>query len=618
MHYGNMGKILEVDLSSGQMNEIELDEGVYRDYIGGTGLAAKLLYDRGDLSAQPLDPEALLIFACGPLTGINFSGASRFSVGARSPLTGIWGQASCGGNFGPEIKRCGYDAVIFKGKADGPVYLHLSDDPPQLLPADDLWGKGTYETTDILKEKHEKQARVLCIGPAAENGMPYGNIMNDYAHTFGRSGMGTVMGSKNLKALVARGSQKPNHKDPEGVKELAKTYRQEVEESVFCQVLGSFGTAANMEAKMYEGDVPCKNWNMGIWEEGLGLSGISMANTILTERGTCRGCAVRCKRVVKVEEEPYRMEGPGPEYETLSSLGTLILNPNLSALAKANELCNILGMDTITTGATLAWAMECFEKGIMQPEDYDGLKLEWGDIDTVMDLLSDIAYQKGKLGSLLAKGSRAAAGEVGNGSEAFLTTTKGLETPMHDPRCYWGLGPAYATSVRGACHVSNYTFLMEIGAMEYPEIGLDKNYQGASADYKAEMAVKTADLGCITNSACWCQFPGTIITIPRWVELFNLVAGYDYDPDKLMDAGARIWYLQRCLGHIWGVTAEDDRLADKIMTPVEDGGIAGLVPDMDTMMRELYEIRGLREDGKPSREVLQRYGLEYLADEIGV
>ncbi len=616
---GNMGKILEVDLTSGKMTDIELDEGIYRDYMGGTGLAAKLLYDRGDLDVAPLDPAALLIFACGPLTGINFSGSSRFSVGARSPLTGIWGQASCGGNFGPELKRCGYDGMIFKGKAGEPVYLHLSDDGPQLFPATDLEGKDTYETIDILKEKYEKAARVLAIGPASENGVLYGNIVNDYGHTFGRSGMGTVMGSKNLKAIVARGSRKPEFKDPEKVKELAATYREEVKESVFCQVMGSFGTGANMEAKLEEGGVPCKNWSMGYWEKGDAVSGISMASTILTGQETCRGCAVKCKRVVKVDEEPYKVpEGPGPEYETLASLGTLILNDNLPALAKANETCNKMGLDTITVGATIAWAMECFEKGIMKPGDYDGNILEWGDMDAVISLVNDIAAKKGKLGALLAKGSQAAASEVGNGSEAFLTTTKGLEAPMHDPRCLWGLGPAYAMSVRGACHVSHYTLLLEFGAMEYPEIGLDKNYKGGSAEFKSDMVVKTTDLGCITNSACWCQFPGTLITIPRWVELFNSVAGYDYDMDKLMDTGARIWYLQRCLGHIWGMTAADDKLSERNMTPVDDGGIAGVVPDMNRMMKEVYELRGLREDGKPSREVLEKYGLGYLADRIGV
>ena len=317
MAFGNMGKVLEVDLASGKTAEFEPDEAIYRDFIGGAGLAAKLLFDRGNLEAGPLDPANLLIFATGPLTGIGFSGSSRLSVGARSPLTAIWGQASCGGNFGPELKSCGYDAVILKGKADGPVYLLLGDDSAEVLPASDLWGKDTYETTDTLKEKHGKRCKVLAIGPASENLVPYGSIINDYGHVFGRAGMGTVMGSKNIKAIAAQGSKKAVIKDPEKVKELSETYRTGVEKGGMARALRSFGTAGNMEAKMIEGDVPTRNWGKGLWEEGgEKLSGIALDETILTGHGSCRGCGVRCKPVVEVTEGPYQMaEGPGPEYE---------------------------------------------------------------------------------------------------------------------------------------------------------------------------------------------------------------------------------------------------------------------------------------------------------------
>jgi len=618
MAYGNMGKILEVDLTSGESTEIELDEKLYRDYIGGAGLAAKLLYDWGNLEAAPLDPENLLIFAAGPLTGIGFSGSSRLSVGARSPLTGIWGQASCGGNFGPELKRCGYDAIVFRGKAERPVFLLLGDDSADLLPAEDLWGKDTYETTDILKERYSKQHKVLAIGPASENLVPYGSIVNDKAHVFGRAGMGTVMGSKNLKAIVARGSKKMELKDPEKVKELGKINREQVQESVWCQAIGAFGSGANMEAKMLEGDVPVRNWGQGEWEEGSEkLSGFALADKFMIDHETCRGCLVKCKPVVEIKEGPYAMEpGAGPEYETEAAFGTMLMNDDLAAVCKANDFCNRAGMDTITCGATFAWAMDCYEAGILKPEDYEGIELKWGDIDTVIKLLPSIVAKEGKLGKLLAKGSRAASEEIGGGSDAFLTDTKGLEAPMHDPRLNWGDGLAYAVSVRGACHVSNMTYLLEWGAIRYPEIGLDKHYKEFSAEYRGEAVAKTTDLGCIMNSACWCEFAGTIFTIPQLVETFNAVAGYDWDIETMMEAGARVWYLQRCLGHIWGATAADDRLGQRIMTPVPDGGIAGMVPDMETMLKDFYEYRGLREDGKPTPETLEKYGLSYLAEKI--
>jgi len=620
MAYGNMGKILEVDLTSGETVQIELDEDIYRDYIGGTGLAAKLLYDRGNLDAGPLDPDNLLIFAAGPLTGIGFSGSSRLSVGARSPQTGIWGQASCGGNFGPELKRCGYDAIIFKGKADDPVYLLLEENSANLLPADDLWGMDTYETTDVLKERYSKQHKILAIGPASENLVSYGAIVNDKAHVFGRTGMGTVMGSKNLKAIAALGDKKIDFKDPEKVQELLKVYNKGVETGGMARAMRSFGTAGNMESKMIEGDVPTRNWGQGIWEEGgENLSGIALDEKIKTGYRSCRGCGVHCKPVVEVPDGPYAMpEGAGPEYETLAAFGTMLMNSSIESVAKINDYCNRVGMDTITCGATFAWAMDCYEAGILKSEDYDGIKLEWGDIDTVIELLPSIVAKQGKLAQLLGKGSRAASEEIGGGSDAYLTDSKGLEAPMHDPRLDWGNGLAYAVSVRGACHVSNMTYLLEWGAIRYPEIGLDKHYRNMTSEDRGEAVAKTSDLGCIMNSSCWCEFPGVIFNIPQWVDLFNAVAAYDYDMDSLMDSGTRVWLLQRCLGHIWGATGADDRIGQKIMTPTKDGSIAGVVPDMEAMLKDFCEYRGLREDGLPTPETLERYGLGYLAEKLNL
>ncbi len=618
MAYGNMGKILEVDLTTGATAEIELDDEIYRDYIGGAGLAAKLLYDRGNLAAGPLDPDNLLIFAAGPLTGIGFSGSSRLSVGARSPLTGIWGQASCGGNFGPELKRCGYDAIIFKGKSSKPVYLILGEDSAELSPAEDLWGKDTYETTDILKKRHGNNHKVLAIGPASENGVLYGSIVNDYGHLFGRAGMGTVMGSKNLKAISAQGSRKMEVKDRQRVDELSKIYQKGIETGGMARALRSFGTANNMEAKMIEGDVPSRNWGLGIWEEGgEKLSGIALDEEVLIRHTNCRGCGVQCKPVVEVEEGPYQMEeGPGPEYETLGAFGTMLMNSNIESVCKINDFCNRMGLDTITGGATFAWAMDCYENGLMKREDFDGVKLEWGDIDTVIEMLPKVVAREGKLGALLAKGSRAAAAEIGGGSEKFLTDSKGLEAPMHDPRLDWGNALAYAVSVRGACHVSNMNYLVEWWAVTYPEIGLNKHYTEFSTEHRGETVAKTSDLGCIFNSACWCNFPGTIFKINELKDMFNAVAGYGWELDDMMDAGSRVWFLQRCLAHIWGATVADDRVGERIMTPVNEGGIKGQVPDMETMLKDFYEYRGLGSDGKPLPETLEKIGLGYLVGKI--
>ncbi len=619
--YGNMGKVLEIDLSAGQISELELDKETYQQFIGGAGLAAKLLYDRGNLDAEPLDPEALLIFTTGPCTGIGFSGTSRFSVCARSPQTGIWGQASCGGDWGPELKMCGYDGIILKGKAEKPSYLLLGDDSVEILDAADVWGKDTYDTDDLLKEKHGKQAKVVCIGPAAENGVLYGAIANDKGHFAGRSGMGTVMASKNLKAIVARGSKKIEFKDPDRVKELRKEHREAVDDNLLCQALGPMGTGANLEAKMFEGDVPIKNWAAGWFEEGAQLGGVYWIDNPRTGRDTCRGCQVRCKPVVTIDEGPYAIgEAPGPEYETLGTFGTMILNPDINAVCKANDICNRIGVDTITCGATIAWAMECFEEGILKPEDYDGMKFSWGDIDGVLAFLPKLAAMEGKLAELVAIGSRKASEKIGQGTDKWLSDSKGLEAPMHDPRCNWGDAVAYAFSVRGACHVSNMMMWLEWGAAEKPEIGLDKNYQGMSAEWKGEAAVKATYLGHIYNSACWCEFSGIPLGIQQWADIFNAVADYGYDMDSLMKAGARTFFLQRALGHIWGATADEDKVGARIMTPLTDAMMSNdSVPDMETMTAEFIQFAGLREDDhKPARATLEDHGLGYLADQLGV
>jgi aldehyde:ferredoxin oxidoreductase len=459
---------------------------------------------------------------------------------------------------------------------------------------------------------------VLAIGPASENGVLYGSIVNDYGHLFGRAGMGTVMGSKNLKAISAQGSRKMEVKDRQRVDELSKIYQKGIETGGMARALRSFGTANNMEAKMIEGDVPSRNWGLGIWEEGgEKLSGIALDEEVLIRHTNCRGCGVQCKPVVEVEEGPYQMEeGPGPEYETLGAFGTMLMNSNIESVCKINDFCNRMGLDTITGGATFAWAMDCYENGLMKREDFDGVKLEWGDIDTVIEMLPKVVAREGKLGALLAKGSRAAAAEIGGGSEKFLTDSKGLEAPMHDPRLDWGNALAYAVSVRGACHVSNMNYLVEWWAVTYPEIGLNKHYTEFSTEHRGETVAKTSDLGCIFNSACWCNFPGTIFKINELKDMFNAVAGYGWELDDMMDAGSRVWFLQRCLAHIWGATAADDRVGERIMTPVNEGGIKGQVPDMETMLKDFYEYRGLGSDGKPLPETLEKIGLGYLVGKI--
>ncbi len=618
MMYGNTGRILDIDLTSGKVEEINLPEEVYRQYIGGSGLAAKIFLDRKGWQVDPLATEAPLIFMSGPLTGIKLNGSSRSHVAGRSPLTGIWGDAACGGNFGAWCKYAGFDGMIVTGAASDPVYLLVTDAGIDIRDADYLWGKDTYEVTDILKEAHSNPGvRVVTIGIAGENGVRFASIQNDKGHTFGRCGFGAVMGSKSLKAIaVGTSGREVSVAKPEQFTELRKGLSQMVKENVMLQMTGEYGTdGILMDACISTGDVPTMNWQREPDKErGPQLGGIPLAETYLVRRDACWGCAVACKRVCAIPNGAYATpEGPGPEYETVAAFGNLLCNYDLASIVRMNDLCNRYGIDSISCGATIAWAIECFEKGILTLEDTGGLALGWGGAPAILELLDRIAHRRG-LGDLLAEGSQRASQKLGADAEECLTCVKGMEAPMHDPRVGYGLGLAYATSTRGACHMSTSTENIEFGAVFCPEIGLDKAYVLSSNEDKAQVVAIASDLGAVANSAGLCNFLSANYPVADLVALFNTVADYEWDSAKMMEAGQRVWYLKRCLGHLMGMKAEDDRLPKRIAVPLDAGPSQGQAPDMEQLLRDFYQLRGLdSRTGKPDKDRLERLGLAEVA-----
>ncbi len=617
---GNTGKIIEVDLARGGIHVTGLPEAYYRKYVGGSGPAAKMFWERADFDADSLSPEAMVIFMNGPFAGLRLSGASRNSVVGRSPLTRGFAESSCGGYFAPELRYAGYDGIVITGKSERPSLLVIHDGKVEIVPAEAYWGRGIEESNNDLKEQYGKAFRTLLIGPAGENQVPFANIMNEAHHAFGRAGFGAVLGAKNLKGTVIKASNREMAvADREKVETLRKELNPRIKEGMISQVLHDFGTAGSLEGHVYEGDVPIRNWTSNFWEDmAEALTGSTLSETYLTRRATCAFCSIACKRVVGVKEGPFALpEGPGPEYETIVSFGALLGAMDLAAACKAGRVCNDLGMDAISAGATIAWAMEAFEKGDLNAEDADGIVLKWGDMASVIDVLPLIASRQGALGKLLSLGSRAAAAETGNNSSAYTAHSKGLEAPMHDPRGGGhGKALAYAISPRGACHVSTTMHFMESGACYYPEIGFDYDLEPMTGEFKPEAAVAAAELGSIENSACYCQFADRQITMPEWVELFNAVAGYGWNIQDMMRAGRRVFYLKRLLNHRFGLSAKDDDLTPRMLEPARDGEPEGVEMDLSGMKQRFYDLIQLDpQKGIPTREILETYD---MAEEAAV
>ncbi|HPV97758.1 MAG TPA: aldehyde ferredoxin oxidoreductase family protein [Spirochaetota bacterium] len=619
--FGNTGKIVRVDLSEERVEDLLPSEELYRSFIGGSGLAAKLFNDMADMSADALSPGALLIFMNGPLAGVKLSGASRFSAAARSPLTGSFADSSCGGYFAPALRYAGYDGLLISGKAARPSMLLISGGSLSIMDAEDLWGMGVMETTLALRARYGPRARTLVIGPAGENGVPFACVMHEAHHAFGRAGLGAVMGSKMLKALVIEPhAGEAALADPSRMKELARELTPRIRDYLMSQVLRDFGSPGNLEGHMYTGDVPIKNWTSNFSEEmAEALTGSTLTDRFLTRTGTCAYCAVACKRIVRVDEGPFAIpEGPGPEYETVVSFGSLLGSADLAAACKAGRVCNDLGMDTISAGATIAWAMEAFERGDLSESDTGGIGLEWGDMSTVIDaVLPAMAARSGKLGSLLSMGSRAAAEKTGRGSIAYTVQSKGLEAPMHDPRGGGhGHALAYAVSPRGACHVATAMHFMETGACNYPEIGFEFDLEALTDEGKPEtMALATA-IGAIENSACLCQYADRSLSFLEIVELLNAATGFGYTPETLVDAGYRIFHLKRLINHRLGLRASDDSITERMREPARDGEPAGIPVEFDSMLERFYAIMDMDPEEGIAR--MERLGELGLGDEGGL
>ena len=616
---GYMGKMIEVNLTTGAIKKFTIGQDVLRKFMGGSGLGAKLFLDTVSPDVDPLSGDNTLFFTTGPLTGTNIPGGARSTACFKSPLTNIWGESNCGGSFGPELRYAGYDGIIVKGASAKPVYLLIDDDRVEIKDATDLWGKDTYQTADALKQNigGTRKATVLAIGQAGENLVKYACIVNDGYAKFGRCGGGAVMGSKKLKAIVVRGTGKLEFANPAEFQKRRKEIADKSKEHIAIQFMKEHGTNGGMTVLAVTGDLPGKNWSLGDnTDVASKVNGVTVTEQYLVSPHSCYGCPNGCKRVVRVKEGPYKVDAsPGPEYETAASLGTLLMVDDLPGLIRANELCNRYGLDTITCGSTIAFAMDCFDNGIISSNETDGMDLKWGNIVAVLELIEKIARREG-FGNILAEGSRKAAQKIGKAAVDYAVEVKGLEVPMHDPRAGHSLGLAYATSIRGACHVSNLNTSIEMNTIVAPEIGLTGTYEGMKSEGKAEMTMISENLASICNAATLCTIAVMPWAMQDIVDMLRTTTGFDYDVKEMMECGERIWMLKRGLDNLMGVKRADDRLPKRILTPTKEGAAAGSVPNMELMLKEYYSLRGLDSKGRPSKAKLNSLGLAELAAKL--
>ena len=591
---GNWGKILKVDLTSGEMEDWELEEKVYRDFIGGSGLAAWLFFQLEGHKAEPLSPQNPLFFLGGPISGTTFPGGSRLEVCARSPLTGIWGEASIGGHASPDLKGTGYDGIVFTGASEKPVYLYLTEEGAELRDASHLWGKDTFDTEKLLKkELEDKKVKVISIGPAGENLVKYASVVNDQGSLAARGGMGAVMGSKKLKAVAVKGKKKTSIADQEAHKKLRKEALGNLKKDIFTEGMHLYGTSLGIDLCSAINDLPMKNWRAAQWPEGTEeLSGARMNEVILTDRHSCYACPVACKRIVEIKGGDYAMEeGPGPEYECLGALGFMPRVGNLHAVVKANQLCNAYGMDAISTGGTIAYAIEAFENGLITEENTDGMTLDWGRPDNLIKLIRKIALREG-FGDELAEGCRSMSRKYGG--EEFAMHVKGMECPMHDPRALWSMAIGYATGSRGACHNKDINLGLEMGISALEEIGY-ANTKSQDREGKAMQTIQGQAIASVCDSAVICIFAwkGMSYTLGSLRDIINAVTGFGYTNDELLEVGQRTWYLKRAIGNLCGMTREDDRVPQRIIVPHLEGTASDAVKALNKVMSLDTKFSGL-------------------------
>ena len=603
-----MQPILKIDLTTGKTEEYIIPAEWERDYLGGASLAARILYPYLTKELNPLSADSPLLFLNGPLSGTSGPTTGRFVICGKSPATTLWAESNIGGFWGPELRTTGYDGLWITGKSETPIYLWIDEGRVEVRRGAHLWGKDVYETQDLVKEEiGRSSARVAVIGPAGERGVLFASICCDHGRMAGRTGLGAVMGSKNLKAVAVHGKKKIPIVHAERYAVLrSKSNRtlKQSNETRFFHELGTSGTANYFE---YMGSMPSKYYHQGSFPNVDNISGAKMAESILVGYHACQGCVIACGRVVKLEDGAKRK---GPEWETIVGFGPNLLIDDLAEVTRLGELCDRYGMDTISTGNTIGLAFHLFELGKITKQDTGGLELKWGDVLAARQLIHMIARREG-IGDLMAKGSLQFGRAFDAEDEAVQVN--GLEVAYHDPRGVSGMALSYATSPRGACHNQSDYFMVELGHTE-ERIGITFFERHAQAEKAANVA-RHQDWRTVYNALVMCIF--ATIDPNEQVNLINAACGLEWTIDDMMKSGERGWNLKRAINNRLGLTRANDKLPKALLEPYKEGGSAGFVPDLAAMLTAYYEARYWdAETGKPSKEKLMELGMSDVAKDL--
>ena len=608
----NIRKILEIDLANQQFKELKVSEDELRKYLGGSGLATNYLYHHLDPSISPLHPDNPILFYPGLLTGTPIPTASKTSVCGRSPLTGIWNEATVGGHWGAALKKNGYEGIVIKGKAAQPQYLFINSEGVIFEDAHMIWGSDTYETFIRIKEKYSN-VQVASIGQAGENLIPISAIVFDAPHCrlAGRGGLGALMGSKNLKAIAVEIEKTPVPiDDQEGLRKSIKELTPSIRE--YTRALHTYGTGGSVEGREYTGDLPLKNFAQSRWEGAGKTTGQVIADTIFEKHYACYACPIACGKEVTFKEEIVH----GPEYETLSAFGSNLLNDDLDSIVQMNDLCNRYGIDTISLGVTIAFAIEAYENGLLKKEDLAGIDLNWGNKEAFIALTHQVAQNK-QLGKLIGQGVKVLSNQLGGNSQEYAIHTKGLEYPMHDPRAYTGMALSYATANRGGCHLESLSYMIESG-IPAPDLGYDEKHKPDphNSEGKADLVIKLQDYMNVLNALGLCKFllAGRIgpTIVSEWV---NKVTGWDLDKQELLQIGQRLHNLKRLYNVKLGISKKDDTVPPRLIHLARTGGLAeGVLPDLDRMLVEYYQIRQWDKEGIPSKDKIRELELATIEE----
>lgn len=607
---GYHNKVLRVDLTKGRTRIEHTDDRFYKVFLGGAGMGAKILLDEVPSHVDPFQPANKVVFATGPFQSTRIPGSAKWSLISKSPMTHTFGDSAAGASFGPSLRGCGLDAIVVEGRSPSPVYLWIEDGAVELRDASALWGLETFDTIDAMKSDTSKKASVAAIGPAGERLVRFACVVVDKHSYAGRSGIGAVLGSKKFKGIALSGSATPSFFDGGALDDIRKDITRTMARSDRGKELRAWGTPGGFATYNALDNTPKKNWDGSSWtEEGKEMETPHYNEALNVKPKACISCPLACHRHVSFEHPSYGVDGPGPEYETLAMLGANCLVREVRAVAKANDLCNRYGMDTISAGSAIALAMEAYEKGWIPPHVIGDLRIDWGDPAIVLHLIDLIGKREG-IGSIMAEGAATLGATLGK--EGYAVHVRGLDVPGHDPRLSYSLSVNYATGTRGACHYRGCPEETEIGGFLLPEYGVTKKPRFFEVEDKTRLAVIHQNFGAIMGSAVLCAFMFVEgeASISRYLDALNAMTGWGWSFEDLSRCGERIYNFQRLVNIRDGKGPAYDVLPKKLLTPAPDGARMGKAPPFDDMMQECYKLRGWTKEGYPTREMLASVGIE--------